>query len=95
MTVDERQFHLRMKRFERRLPSAMARGARRIRFSPRVIRVPLALLLIGGGFLGFLPVLGFWMIPLGLLLLALDLPVLRAPMTRMLHWIEHRFPARS
>ena len=42
-----------------------------------VLRLPLALLLIAGGFLGFLPILGFWMIPLGLLILAIDLPLLR------------------
>ena len=30
-----------------------------------------------GGTLGFLPVLGFWMIPLGLLVLSQDLPVVR------------------
>ena len=34
-----------------------------------ILRLPLGLLLIAGGFLGFLPILGFWMIPLGLLIL--------------------------
>lgn len=29
------------------------------------------------GFLGFLPVLGFWMIPVGLVIMATDLPPLR------------------
>ena len=43
----------------------------------RYIRLPLGLLLIASGFLGFLPVLGFWMIPLGLLLIAIDIPALR------------------
>lgn len=43
------------------------------------VRIPLALLLIIGGLLGFLPLLGFWMVPLGLLLLAEDVPVLRRP----------------
>lgn len=33
--------------------------------------------LVIGGILGFLPVLGFWMIPLGLLVLSIDLPFLR------------------
>lgn len=41
------------------------------------MRIPLGLLLIAGGFLAILPVFGLWMIPLGLLLLAMDLPVLR------------------
>ncbi|WP_209426986.1 hypothetical protein [Pararhodobacter sp. SW119] len=42
-----------------------------------LLRVPLAVLLMAGGLLGFLPVLGFWMLPLGLLILAIDLPLLR------------------
>jgi hypothetical protein len=41
------------------------------------IRIGLGILLIAGGLLGFLPVLGFWMIPLGLLVLSVDLPVVR------------------
>jgi hypothetical protein len=47
----------------------------------RLYRVPLGILLIFGGFLGFLPILGFWMLPLGLLMLAIDLPFLRAPVS--------------
>lgn len=42
-----------------------------------LLRVPVALLLIAGGFLAILPVFGLWMIPLGLILLAFDLPILR------------------
>lgn len=37
-----------------------------------LVRVLLGLALICGGFLGFLPVLGFWMIPLGLVVLSVD-----------------------
>lgn len=33
--------------------------------------------LIAGGVLGFLPVLGFWMLPLGLAVLSEDLPKVR------------------
>ncbi|MBP7240658.1 MAG: tryptophan synthase subunit beta [Amaricoccus sp.] len=43
----------------------------------RLIRAPLGLLLMLGGVFSFLPVLGIWMLPLGLLLLAVDFPVLR------------------
>jgi hypothetical protein len=45
------------------------------------IRFPVALLLIVGGVLSFLPILGVWMLPLGLLLLAVDLPILRSPIS--------------
>ncbi|WP_254695362.1 hypothetical protein [Oceanicola sp. D3] len=36
-------------------------------------RAVVGVLLICGGLLGFLPVLGFWMIPLGIAVAALDL----------------------
>jgi hypothetical protein len=44
-----------------------------------LVRIPLALLLILGGIFSFLPVLGLWMLPLGLLVLAVDIPPLRRP----------------
>lgn len=46
---------------------------------PPGLRLVLGLLLIAGGVLGFLPVLGFWMIPLGIAVALLDIrPVWRA-----------------
>lgn len=52
------------------------------------IRMPLAILLILGGCVGFLPILGFWMIPLGVLLLAEDVTVLRRPAMRALGAVQ-------
>lgn len=49
-----------------------------------IVRLPLALLLIFGGIFSFLPILGIWMLPLGLLLLAIDLPALRAPISNLM-----------
>lgn len=46
-----------------------------------IIRMPIALLFIAGGILSILPVLGLWMLPVGLLLLAVDLPIMRAPLS--------------
>jgi len=43
----------------------------------RVLRMGLGLLLVVGGLLGFLPVLGFWMIPLGIIILSVDMPSIR------------------
>lgn len=43
----------------------------------RLIRAPLGVLLLFGGVFSFLPVLGVWMLPLGMLLLAVDFPILR------------------
>lgn len=41
------------------------------------LRHILGVLLVVGGLLGFLPVLGYWMLPLGLALLAVDFPIAR------------------
>jgi len=46
-----------------------------------IIRLPIAIVFILGGILSFLPILGFWMLPVGLLLLAVDLPLLRGPIS--------------
>jgi hypothetical protein len=51
---------------------------------PRGLRSVLGVLLICGGVLGFLPVLGFWMIPAGLALIALDIPPWRRWVLRRL-----------
>ena len=76
-----------------RLPDWAARGIRRIR-RPRArwVRVPVAICLIPGGMLGFLPVLGLWMLPLGFLLLSVDVPILRRGMHRFVNWLADRRP---
>ncbi len=43
----------------------------------RILRIPIGILLICGGLLGFLPVLGFWMVPVGMIVLAEDFPIVR------------------
>ena len=48
-----------------------------------MLRVGFGILCIVGGFFGFLPVLGFWMLPLGLLILSIDLPPVRRFRRRM------------
>ena len=50
------------------------------------IRIGLGILLIAGGLLGFLPVLGFWMIPLGLLVLSVDIPIVRRWRRQLAVW---------
>ncbi|MCR9113185.1 MAG: hypothetical protein NXH84_07935 [Rhodobacteraceae bacterium] len=45
---------------------------------PPGLRLAVGLVIMGGGVLGFLPVLGFWMIPLGAAVAALDIvPLVR------------------
>jgi len=56
----------------------------------RSIRVIIGAALILCGLLGFLPVLGFWMIPLGLLILSVDLPIVRRWRPRAQVWWGRR-----
>lgn len=88
-------FHALVHRFEQRLPQRIARISFALRQPhARLWRIPAALLLIVGGIFSFLPVLGIWMLPLGLLLLAVDVPRLQPPMARLLDWIERKWPAK-
>jgi hypothetical protein len=59
--------------------------------SSRWVRLPLGVLLILGGVFSFLPVLGIWMLPLGLFLLALDLPFLQGPINRLSFWVQRKW----
>lgn len=52
-------------------------------------------MLVAGGTLSFLPVLGLWMLPLGLVLFAQDVPMLQAPMARTLGWVERKWIERQ
>ena len=82
--------------FEARLSPRLARFVGWLRRpSSRLVRIPLAILLILGGIFSFLPVLGLWMLPLGLLLFAQDVPFLQRPMARMLGWIERKWIERQ
>jgi hypothetical protein len=77
-----------------RLPHRLRPTLRSLRQpSRRWLRIPAGLLLIVGGLLAVLPVLGLWMLPLGLVLLAEDVPILRSLRSRLLDWIERRHPA--
>jgi hypothetical protein len=66
----------------------------KIRFAHRHFRLPqskpirlaLGILLVAGGLVGFLPVVGFWMIPLGLLVLSVDMPVVRRWRRKLAVW---------
>jgi hypothetical protein len=62
----------------------------------RRARVILGAGLIIGGILGFLPVLGFWMIPLGLIILSIDSSIVRRFRrrleTRYGPWLKKNYP---
>jgi hypothetical protein len=57
----------------------------------RLARIALGSLLVFFGLLGFLPVLGFWMVPLGLLVLSYEFSTVRRWRRRFeLWWAERR-----
>ncbi len=92
MKSDEDRLDHEFDRMETRLPDRASRFLRWLRKpSSRWVRIPLGLALIVAGIFSFLPVLGFWMLPLGLLLLAQDILFLRRPMLSALDWIERRW----
>ena len=59
------------------------------------LRIGLGLVLIGFGLLGFLPVLGFWMIPLGFLVLSVDLPAVRRWRRQLTVWWYRRGSSKN
>jgi Ca2+-transporting ATPase len=56
----------------------------------RALRLISGAVLVVGGLLGFLPILGFWMVPLGLLILTVDLPPVRRLRRRIDVWLGTR-----
>jgi hypothetical protein len=83
----------RLERLIDRLPRFLRSRVRWLR-QPSLIwlRIPAGILLIVGGLLSFLPILGLWMLPLGAMLLSDDLSSLRSWRTRLLDWMERRYP---
>lgn len=76
-----------------RLPDRWQERMRRIRSGEaRWWRIAAGVLLCLSGFLWFLPILGLWMLPLGMILLAEDIPFIRRLNNRALAWIEDKYP---
>lgn len=77
----ERRFHRQFRALKRLVPALRKPMSHLRRDSP--VRFPLALVLTGSGLLRFLPLFSHWMLPAGPLLLAIDLPVLRGPISAL------------
>jgi hypothetical protein len=83
-------------RIEQHLPKWLARLLHWLRQPSMLIaRILVCLLLIVGGLLAFLPLLGIWMLPLGLMIIAQDLPFLQPPLVRVFQWIERKWEGRQ
>lgn len=81
-----------------RLLDALPRPGRRaydwlVRPEARWVRLPLGTLLIIGGIFGFMPVLGFWMVPIGAVLVGEDIPPVRRVTLNVLGWLQRRWDA--
>lgn len=76
-----------------RLPKSWRATVRWLRQpQQRWLRIGVGVLLILGSFLSILPIFGLWMLPLGLVLLAEDVPLLRRATDRILEWIGRHRP---
>lgn len=96
MSIHQQELDRHFAWFESRMPLRPAKFVGWLRRpSSRYARLPFAVLLILGGIFSFLPVLGLWMLPLGLLLFAQDVPMLQAPMARLLGRIEGKWIERQ
>ena len=64
--------------------------------SAEALRILLGILLIIGGLFGFLPIVGFWMLPLGAIVLAREVPAVARLLERVRRrWRRDREPAPS
>jgi hypothetical protein len=91
-------FHKEMDRFQNHTPTWVGRNLNRLRGKRAIwVRVPTGVALIGGGVLGFLPlpIVGIWMLPVGLALLAHDIQTMRGPMARLLHFANRQIEKRK
>jgi hypothetical protein len=61
----------------------------------RALRVLIGLGLVALGLLGFLPILGFWMVPLGLFVLSYEFASVRRLRRRAVVWWERRRQSKT
>ena len=90
-------FHEEMDRFQNHIPTWVSHNLNRLRRKRAIwVRVPTGVALVGGGVLGFLPlpIVGIWMLPVGLALLAHDIPTMRRPMAHLLHFTNRKIEKR-
>jgi hypothetical protein len=92
MTASYKEMNRYFEMIHRRVPARISRFIHWLRKpSSFAARLTVALLLILGGVFSFLPVLGIWMLPLGLLFIAQDVPFLQKPLIRALTWTEAKW----
>jgi len=92
MTITTAALNRYFEMIDRRVPTSVSKFIRWLRTpSSFAVRLVIAILLILGGIFSFLPVLGVWMLPLGLLLIAQDVPFLQKPLVSVFAWVERKY----
>ncbi|KQP50445.1 hypothetical protein [Methylobacterium sp. Leaf108] len=89
MDVTAADWDSRVDRLSAKLPDRLRAGLDWLREpSRRPVRIVAAALFMLGGVFSILPVLGLWMLPVGLALISQDVPGLKVPLERSARWIE-------
>ena len=84
-------FHEEMDRLRSHIPSLVGRNLNRLRGNRALwVRMLIGVALIGAWCFLPLPIVGIWMLPVGLALLAHDIPMMRRPMARLLHFTNRK-----
>ncbi|HZT27904.1 MAG TPA: hypothetical protein VFA57_19615 [Pseudolabrys sp.] len=80
-------FDAELDRLQEHVPEWASRNLDRLR-QPKAfwVRAPAGVALTAGGVLSVVPGLGLWMLPIGLALLAVDVPVMQDPLARALRF---------
>jgi len=92
----EPNFDEEMDRLQGHMPDWAGRNFDRLRQPEAVwVRVPAGIALIGGGVLSFLPVLGLWMLPVGVALLACDVRPMQPPLAHALRFANRKIEERK
>lgn len=79
-------------KLEHEVPEKVAQKIQWLRSdNAKWVRIPMAIVLMIAGCFGFLPVIGIELIPLGLMLIAQDIPFLRKPVAKLIMWLVHKW----
>ena len=89
-------FHEEMDRFQNHIPAWVGHNLNRLRGTRAIwVRVLTGVALIVAWAFLPLPLVGIWMLPVGLALLAHDIPPVRAPIARLLHFTNGKIEKRK
>src|SRR5215831_4884969 len=89
-------FHEEMDRLQNHIPSSVGHNLNRLRGKRAIwMRVLTGFAFIGAWCFFPLPIVGIWMLPVGLALLAHDIAIIRRPMARLLHFANRKIEKRK